>query len=89
MKTSRPPPLTTDQVGLPILQALGIDPSPNPVRAVTLRLRVGRLPTVTIERYLRAPDGNLQTLEGKLRTEFARYELALKAGEPPAPGATS
>lgn len=59
--------MTSLQVGAPILEALGIDPSN--VTAATLRLRAGRVPTLVVKHVVL--DCNKERMVSSLR----RYTL--------------
>lgn len=62
--------LTSEELGVPILTALGIDPKN--VIAFTLRLRAGSVPTIAILSYVRDEDGKIARPIEKVWT---RYKL--------------
>ena len=75
--------LGADELGVPILRALGIDGEKGIVSMV-LTIRANQIPTLVIERYMRNAGGMhvvSDTDPKKLETELTRYELKLKKEE--------
>lgn len=69
--------LTVDEMGGPIIKALGLDGKV--VRSMTLRLRAGKLPSVVVEHWVRDDSGKIIAAIGPA---FSRYELTLREPTP-------
>lgn len=72
--------LSADEIGVPILHALGL-PVDGGVISATLTIRAGEFPVLTLERHVRNAGGMYVTSGAdpkKLESELTRYELRLK-----------
>jgi hypothetical protein len=68
-----------EEVGVPILEALGIDClGGDPILSATLHMRGGGLPTLRITRLVCKDGEPDDVVAGAFKTAVSRYELVLK-----------